>query len=363
MRTVSGVVVGVGLIAGMLVAADPNPSELSVVIHRRPAVVGLAYEGQVYVPSSAVEGAFAVESERTAGGGLRLVNSLYGPRIFTSHDPRGPWAGLQYRDTENASNVEMDPVTLLPKTIYSWGTFTYPVTVTNYGLEQYSKWAITRSPANWTKAQRVGNWLVRNQDGRGGWPVPFDYTFRAGTTTTLPAGWYSGMAQGMASGLLAKLYVETGNLRYRRAALRALDLLATPVENGGVQRMFDGRWEWWEEYPTKNHPTYVLNGFMFSLIGVYDTGQLLGDSRAQQMYARGLKSVQHMVNLYDLGDRTAYDLLHFDVPGSPPNVARWGYHNIHVQLLSVLNAITGGRFAGIQRRWLGYYNGVPTRPN
>jgi heparosan-N-sulfate-glucuronate 5-epimerase len=285
------------------------------------------------------------------------------PLILTSYDPLGPWLGEQYTSVETWAKVQMDPATGLPQTVYPWGTYFYPVTVAHYGLEQYSKWAASGSTDAFGKAKLVGDWFVRNQDTRGGWPVPFDYDYRKGVTTTLRAGWYSGMAQGMASTLLAKLYARTHNDRYRAAALRSLNVLATPVEQGGVLRKFQGVYEWWEEYPIRNHPVYVLNGFMYALIGVYDTGVLLADDRAKQMYTSGLRSLIRMVNLYDLGSRTSYDLLHLDVPGSPPNVARWGYHYTHVTLLSAMNVITGGGFAGIERRWLGYCNGVVTPPN
>lgn len=343
--------------------SESVPQSVPVAIHDRITTRGLAHEGQIYIPAKAVEDGFDLESKSTEDGGLRIGNTLDAPLILQSHDPLGTWLGAQNNNVESWKNVQMDAATGLPKTVYSWGTYVYPVTVAHYGLEQYSKWAQTGSEDARRKAILVGDWFVANQDKRGGWPVPFDYDFRKDVTSTLKAGWVSGMAQGMASDLLAKLFVKTQETRYRTAALKTLDILSMPVEQGGVQREFEGTYEWWEEYPTLNHPTFVLNGFIYSLIGVYDTSVLLNDSRARRMYESGLRSLTRMVNLYDLGARTSYDLLHYSVSGTPPNIARWGYHNTHVTLLSAMNLVADGRFKDIQKRWLGYAGGISAPHN
>jgi hypothetical protein len=342
--------------------AEP-PAAVRVTIHDRITVTGLSYDDEVYVPAASVTSAFELESAQTEDGILRIAHSLRDPWIFTNYDPRGPWLGEERITVEEWRMVTMDPATGLPKTVYSHGTHTYPVTVAHYGLEHYSKWAVNGDEESLSKAITVGEWFVANQDSNGGWPVQFDHDFRKGVTTRLEAGWYSGMAQGMASALLSKLQVLTEDARYGAAASKSLDVLSTPVQDGGVLVMFEDKFDWWEEYPTRNHPTYVLNGFIYALVGVYDTSVLLGDVRAAAMYERGLRSLMRMVNLYDLGSRTAYDLLHFSVPDSPPNVARWGYHNLHVALLTAMNQITSKAFQEVQDRWLGYCRGIPTRHN
>jgi heparosan-N-sulfate-glucuronate 5-epimerase len=375
--TPSGRVVGVLIATGLFLVAGvqgaavltesegrPTPLEsVPVAIHDRINTSGLKYEGEIYLPAKAVEQGFDLESKPTKNGGLRIANTLSAPLILKAHDPLGAWLAAQNTKVEAWDNVKMDRATGLPKTVYPWGTYTYPITVAHYGLEQYSKWVLTGSEDAREKAVLVGDWFVANQDKRGGWPVPFDYDFRKGVTSTLKAGWYSGMAQGMASDLLSKLFVKTKDARYRAAALKSLDILSTPVEQGGVQRKFEATYEWWEEYPTRNHPTFVLNGFIYSLIGVYDTSVLLNDLRAKMMYSRGLRSLTRMLNLYDLGSHTSYDLLHHSVPGTPPNIARWGYHNTHVTLVSAMNVMAHGRFKDIEKRWLGYARGISAPHN
>jgi hypothetical protein len=344
------------------VAAAGSPERLGVSLLDRIDAEGVVVEGDVYVLAEAVDEAFDLEQERTDGG-LRLANTLKHPAIATAHDPRGSWLGAEKTTVEEWGDVRMDDATGLPKFFHDGQTDFLPITVAHYGLAYYSRWAIDGDSDSWAKAVRAADWFVDNQDTTGGWPALFDFEFQPGMTDTLKSGWYSGMSQGMAADLLARVYVETRTVRYRTAALKGLNPLTVAVENGGVQRMFDGDYQWWEEYPTRNRPTYVLNGFIYCLVGVYDVAKLLGDTRAQQLYDSGLRSLKRMVNLYDLGDHTAYDLLHFSVPGQPPNIARWDYHNLHVSLLSTMNVITSGEFKDVQERWLGYVTGVSSPHN
>ena len=74
-----------------------------------------------------------------------------------------------------------------------------------------------------------------------------------------------------------------------------------------------------------------------------------------------------MIGLFDLGCSSSYDLVHHSVPGTAPNIAREGYHNLHVTLLSVLNVFENGGFQSVEDRWAGYASDVcfksPNRAN
>ena len=63
-------------------------------------------------------------------------------------------------------------------------------------------------------------------------------------------------------------------LRYLKSALNALSLFSVPSSEGGFLASFLGRVPWYEEYPT-DPPTFVLNGFMYSLMGLVDLRDLM----------------------------------------------------------------------------------------
>ena len=59
----------------------------------------------------------------------------------------------------------------------------------------------------------------------------------------------------------------------------------------------------YEEYPT-TPPLFVLNGFIYSLFGLYDLAQLgEGEMKvtAQKLYDEGMKSLKVMLPLFDSG--------------------------------------------------------------
>jgi len=60
----------------------------------------------------------------------------------------------------------------------------------------------------------------------------------------------------------------------------------------------------YEEYPT-NPPLFVLNGFMYSLFGLYDlamTGNRSINAEARMLYERGMSSLKVMLPLFDSGE-------------------------------------------------------------
>ncbi|GAA3590632.1 hypothetical protein GCM10022419_086570 [Nonomuraea rosea] len=319
-------------------------------------VPGLRVGDELYVPLDALEKRLGLSVSTGADGIVRAEYFEDETPLITKHDPRGPWLHFATVDVTTWRRIAIGSDGI-PMSTYDFGTFQYPVEVVQYGMENYSKWVVTGDQKYRAKAETVARWLLEHQDAKGGWPVPFDYSYREGLAGELRAGWYSGMAQGIGAAFLAKMRDKTGESRYGAAALRALVPLRTKVEQGGVLRRFEGRLDWYEEYPTPT-ATHVLNGYLFALIGVHDVGELLGDATAKEMFQRGLRTLDRVLPLYDLSYRTTYDLLHYTrTPATAPNPARWSYHSLHVTQLSALDAITGGRYSAIEKRWLGYLDG------
>lgn len=62
--------------------------------------------------------------------------------------------------------------------------------------------------------------------------------------------------------------------------------------------------------------TFVLNGFIYSLIGLYDAWKLCGDEqKAKELYLEGLSSLKKMLPLFDAGSGSFYDLRHASLNG------------------------------------------------
>ncbi|XP_066295809.1 D-glucuronyl C5-epimerase B-like [Branchiostoma lanceolatum] len=210
----------------------------------------------------------------------------------------------------------------------------------------------------------AADWFVRNQDDGGGWPINVVRKLVDGMQE-LPPGWYSAMAQGQAMSTLTRAFGRTSDRRYLDAALRGTRPFRVPSENGGVLAVFMDRHRWYEEYPT-TPSSFVLNGFIYSLIGLYDLQQAAppGEGKeAAELFAEGMRSLKAMLPLYDTGAGTVYDLRHFML-GIAPNIARWDYHTTHVNLLQLLVSIDPDPvLAGTLRRWVGYTKGRRAKHN
>ncbi|XP_033904356.3 D-glucuronyl C5-epimerase-like [Acipenser ruthenus] len=210
----------------------------------------------------------------------------------------------------------------------------------------------------------ASDWLVRNQDDQGGWPIMVTRKLGEGFKSLDP-GWYSAMAQGQAMSTLVRAYLLTKDPVYLSAALKATAPYKRPSGQHGVKAVFMNKYDWYEEYPT-TPSSFVLNGFIYSLIGLYDLKETAGEPlgrEAQVLYSRGLESLKAMLPLYDTGSGTIYDLRHFML-GTAPNLARWDYHTTHINQLQLLGTVEDSPvFKDFVKRWKSYMKGGRAKHN
>lgn len=210
----------------------------------------------------------------------------------------------------------------------------------------------------------AANWLLRHQDERGGWPIMVPRRLVPGVME-LPPGWYSAMGQGQAMSLLVRAYLDSKNDKYLQAALKAIKLFEIGSDQGGVRARFLGTLDWYEEYPTIPS-SFVLNGFIYSLLGLYDLKETATGENKEQvetLYNSGMKSLKTMIGFFDSGAGTFYDLRHITA-GLEPNRARWDYHTTHInQLLQLMIIDDDEIFKTFCQRWLGYLKGKKSQHN
>lgn len=163
----------------------------------------------------------------------------------------------------------------------------------------------------------AADWFVRHQDLKtGGWPNPVKR--KLSEFAELKQGWYSAMGQGHAISLLARAYYHSnGNAKYLRAAVNGMKPFRVPSRQGGVLAKFMGKYDWYEEYPT-TPASFVLNGFIYSLLGLYDLNATAPSSlsrEAGQLFEQGMTSLKKMLLLFDTGSGSIYDLRHVTLGG------------------------------------------------
>ena len=103
----------------------------------------------------------------------------------------------------------------------------------------------------------------------------------------MDSGWYGGMTQGLGMSFLVRMYNATGNESYMDAALNSTKTLSINVSDGGVLRHYQN-YSWYEEYPTPDAGSFVLNGYVYTLVGLYDLIEEFNDSLSIGLYQNGI---------------------------------------------------------------------------
>ncbi len=206
----------------------------------------------------------------------------------------------------------------------------------------------------------AADWFLNNQDKDGGWSVPVERSI-ADKRLILEAGWHSAMAQGHAISVLTRAFAVTTDRRYLDAAEHATRLFDREARDGGIRNTLFGI-GWFEEYPTQPG-SYVLNGFIYALIGLYDLSRQQS-STATRLFNEGIESLNKLLPLYDTGSGSIYDLRHVTLHVAP-NLARWDYHAVHIyQLLWLYNIDKKQtRLKDTAERWISYAYGHRAKHN
>jgi len=225
----------------------------------------------------------------------------------------------------------------------------------------------------------AADWLVESQNPKtGAWHVNVPFNLKKSKypfAEEIGPGWISAMGSAHAMSVLTRAFRHSGKKKYLEAAIKALQPFSLLSNKGGVKALFMGKMTWYEEYPTSPN-SFVLNGFMYSLIGLYDLWQTLQLETAEKgtlassddpvslsesLFNDGVTSLVQMAPLYDTGAGSTYDLRHFTM-GGPPKLARWDYHSTHINLLYVLSTIVPGKkekssLQELANRWQSYMVG------
>lgn len=212
-----------------------------------------------------------------------------------------------------------------------------PVTISQQAIRDYEEYQ--SSPGNKTTLENLvikADWLKTNGIQKENYTLLL-YAFPFPPYNLTPP-WYSAMAQGLATQALVGAFRATNNTSYLDAAEKHLNALFVKVEDGGVTYFdkyndnSDGYW--YEEYasPHNTREPRVLNGMIFTLIGVYEYYNLTHSNMAKQLFDKGVTALKHDLAKYDYLPLSNYDAL-----GKPADEF---YHRVHLELLEKIYNIT-----------------------
>jgi len=155
--------------------------------------------------------------------------------------------------------------------------------------------------------------------------------------------WVSGYAQGLATGLYALAYNETGREEYLKLAEEFMNSFRLPLsKNGFIVQTEYGPWCLeYNYYPEQ----LVLNGNIICLQGVYYYWKVTGNETARRLFRA--QSVKRALPFFDTGNWSRYASIY--------NSSSLFYHRLHIKLLVWLYVKTGDNtFLKYAEKWNGY---------
>jgi len=181
-------------------------------------------------------------------------------------------------------------------------------------------------------------------DSQNAWWFQYDWNWTY-DDRTLEAPWWSGMAQGEALTVFARLArIQPEEPLWRQAAEKTfLSFLrrgsgnmtpwVTVVENSFL---------WFEEYAGNQKPLLVMNGHVFAIFGIYDYFLLTGNEIAARYIDGGATTILNYLPKI----RVPGDASYYCAQDNYCQRQLWQkefYHSVHVQQLHALGRITGDK--------------------
>lgn len=231
-------------------------------------------------------------------------------------------------------NKKVDPILLdekgIPYTYYSnIGYQRNPITISQKMTDYYDSYSEKGDQSAKQFLINNADWLVANAVNHGNYSI-LEYSFPWPTYDMTPK-WQSGMAQGLAIKSLVKTFEITGDKKYLDTAEMLLNSFFVEVNDGGVTYKSTTGW-WYEEYADiGGKQPKVLNGMMYTLLGINDYYQFTQSSKARFLFSQGLQALTQSLPQYDDNGYSFYDAL-----GNPA----WEYHRVHIELLDKLYNIS-----------------------
>lgn len=221
----------------------------------------------------------------------------------------------------------------------------YPIAIGQYALAIFHTYLKSKSEEDKNRFLNLANWFVDNQSQDGYW-----YAQVEEKKYKLPKNWVSSMAQGRVISVLLRASQITSDERYYNSALRALETFSDKSKfiSYYKENIF------YEEYPS-NPGSYVLNGMIFALWGLYDFIRYDKNSDAKKYFYDGIESLKEMLHLYDINNWSCYDLRQITWSKKYLNPCTVHYQYIHIKQLHVLYNLTNEKiFLEYSEKWKEY---------
>ena len=216
------------------------------------------------------------------------------------------------------------------------------VLIIQYGLMNIDLYLDSQNASFLETTKKCIEYLENKKETLGDsivWKSPFSERYN------LPDGWVSGMYQGQAISLYLRYYQITKENQFLETAELVFNSFKYTVEEGGFMRHDSEGNLWFEEYPTKE-PSLVLNGFLYSMLGLFDLYRVTQRQDVHEVWLSCVNTLENSLHKYDLRYWSVYDQMKEEL------VSFYYQKNVHVPLMEIMYGITGKEiFDYYKRKW------------
>lgn len=223
------------------------------------------------------------------------------------------------------------------------GPHYFPINIAQYGFMLHADWLQTGSAEAMATLERCLTVLENLKSEGEEHAVWWHHVYNRRYGIDPP--WASAMAQGELISLYLRLWQALERPSLLQTAYRAYRFMQLPVEEGGVRRRDEFGNLWLEEYPSRE-PSFVLNGFIYAVLGLVDLYRVTRDEEVKRDIDECLATLGARLSDFDAGYWSLYDL-------QKRELVRYYYQkNVHIPQLAVLEQLTGNPLFGYyRRRW------------
>ena len=264
------------------------------------------------------------------GKSIYHVNQGVGT-CYSKTEIKGYYNDLTEKVTKDKKNI------LVPKYHVDTGEEIYfSIGIFQYGLASYDLFLKTGDEIYKSKFISCANWAVENQQKDGSW-VTFAYD--------RPEAPYSSMAQGEGISMLVRAAITTNDKRFADAANKAKEFMLKPISEGGTTE-YNGENVIFYEYT--DNPV-VLNGWIFSLWGLYDYCKFFRNEESSVILQKTLDTLKKKLPDFDIKYWSKYD--------DGKRICSPFYHKLHIaQLYTMYDLFGDPMYKEIAEKWEKYQN-------
>jgi len=223
------------------------------------------------------------------------------------------------------------------------GTNYWPGYIAWYGLVNLGHYLRRRDQMSLDVFLKQIGWLEHHavvKDGAAIWPMNFDYLVQP---VFLKAPWISAHVQGLVISALVRGWRVTRNPHLLELLTKSAKVFESDVEDNGLRVRVDEHVLYTEApgYP----PPGILDGFMTSLLGLYDLFVETGNSRVGELFTQGVDGLKYMLPTWNYRNKWSWY-------GSRAYLCPPAYHCLNRLLLATLARLSNeSYFAECAESW------------